>query len=134
MSEEVTNTLKPKKGNSRVNRNNNSTPKRSRGKNSQNNKSQNKKTGGSSKRPNQNYIDPKVKPTNFLEKKTNTTFAEIEYTDKVVILLGLITILSSLFMWFNGYREEATFVGIWTTGVFSASCFIRLSFTRAKRK
>lgn len=131
MAEEVTNTLKPNSGGGNRNKKN-ANPNRSRNNNQRNN--QRKRSGGSNKKPNQNYIDPKVKPRNFVEKKTNTTFAEIEYTDKVVILLGLITILSSLFMWFNGYREEATFVGIWTTGVFSASCFIRLSFTRAKRK
>ena len=33
-----------------------------------------------------------------------------------------------------GYREEASYLGIWVPGIFSAGTFIRFSLTRAKRK
>jgi hypothetical protein len=80
-------------------------------------------------------MTPRVKPKQYSNNKNRPeTFTELNYTDKVVFLLGFVTVLMSIAMWFMGYREEATYIGIWVPGIFSAGIFIRMSFSRAKRK
>jgi len=76
---------------------------------------------------------PKVRSYKPNHKKP-VTFGEIQYSDKITMLLGGVTLLASLIMWFMGKTEEAIYLGIWVPGVFAASSFIRLSYTRAKRK
>jgi len=80
-------------------------------------------------------LEPNIKVRNYKPKNTKPpTFGEVQYSDKVTFVLAGVTLISSLVMWFMGKPEEAIFVGMWVPGIFSASCFIRLSFTRAKRK
>ena len=78
---------------------------------------------------------PKIQPKSYTPKKKQIeTFTELQYTDKVIYVLGGVTLLMSIAMWFMGHREEATYLGIWVPGIFSAGTFIRFSLTRAKRR
>lgn len=92
--------------------------------NNKNNSAQNKES---------NIKPPRVNH-NINKKNRPETFTELSYTDKVVFVLGVVTVLMSITMWFMGYREEATYIGIWVPGIFSSATFIRMSFSRAKRK
>ena len=118
------------RSNNTNNRTNNRNRNNYRGKNyNKNNNAQNKKT------ENKEIIPPRIKPKNYTPKKKQMdTFTELQYSDKVIFVLGGVTLIMSIFMWFMGYREEATYLGIWVPGIFSAGTFIRLSFTRAKRR
>lgn len=78
---------------------------------------------------------PKLQPKSYTPKKKQIdTFTELQYTDKVIYVLGGVTLMASIAMWFMGHREEATYLGIWVPGIFSAGTFIRFSLTRAKRR
>jgi hypothetical protein len=100
------------------------------------NKNYNKNGGAQNKTTEKKEpLPPRIKPKTYTPKKKQMdTFTELQYADKVIFVLGGVTLLMSIFMWFMGYREEATYLGIWVPGIFSAGTFIRLSFTRAKRK
>ena len=78
-------------------------------------------------------ITPRVKHKQKQGPKVET-FPELNYTDKVILALGVITLLMSVGLWFMGHREEATYIGIWVPGIFSAGTFFRGSLVRAKRK
>ena len=78
---------------------------------------------------------PKIQPKSYVPStKQPKTFTELQYTDKVIYVIGGVTLVMSLVMWFMGHREEATYMGIWVPGIFSAGTFIRFSLTRARRK
>ncbi len=78
---------------------------------------------------------PKLQPKNYTPKtKQIDTFTELQYSDKVIYVLGGVTLIASIGMWFMGHREEATYIGVWVPGIFSAGTFIRFSLTRAKRR
>ena len=113
-------------------RNNNRTTNNNRKKNNYyRKKNYNKNTSAQESVP----LQPKIKPRTYTPKKKQLdTFTELQYTDKVVFVLGGVTLLMSIAMWFMGYREEASYLGIWVPGIFSAGTFIRFSLTRAKRK
>jgi ATP-dependent Zn protease len=77
----------------------------------------------------------KITPRPFTPKKNKvTTFIELNYSDKIILVIGLFTILISIGMWFMGHREEAAYLGIWVPGIFSAGTFIRIAYTRASRR
>lgn len=108
-------------------RNNSNRNNHNRNKNRRNNKSYNNNKVKSE--------GPKIQPKSYKpNNKPKPTFTELQYSDKVIFVLGAVTLLMSIFMWFMGYREEATYIGIWVPGIFSAATFIRMSFTRARRK
>jgi len=100
-----------------------------------NNKQRNSGGGNVRYRKKKNYNSNKkpYTPKKYTQKP-KPKFVEIQYSDKIIFVLGGVTLLSSILMWFMGHREEATYIGIWVPGIFSASSFIRLAFTRAKRK
>ena len=99
------------------------------------NKNYNKNGGAQNNTEKKEPIPPRIKPKSYTPKKKQMdTFTELQYSDKVIFVLGGVTLLMSIFMWFMGYREEAAYLGLWVPGIFSAGTFIRLSFTRAKRK
>ena len=78
---------------------------------------------------------PKIQPKSYTHKtKQIDTFTELQYSDKVIYVLGGVTLIASIAMWFMGHREEATYIGVWVPGIFSAGTFIRFSLTRAKRR
>lgn len=99
------------------------------------NKNYNKNGGAQHNTEKKEPTPPRIKPKSYTPKKKQMdTFTELQYSDKVIFVLGGVTLLMSIFMWFMGYREEAAYLGLWVPGIFSAGTFIRLSFTRAKRK
>jgi hypothetical protein len=96
-----------------------------------NNKNNNNNNSAQNKESN---IKPPRVNHNINNKNRPETFTELSYTDKVIFVLGVVTVLMSITMWFMGYREEATYIGIWVPGIFSSGTFIRMAFSRAKRK
>ena len=118
-------------GSGGVRNNNNRTNNNRKKNNYYRKKNYNKNTSAQQSEP----LQPKIKPRTYTPKKKQLdTFTELQYTDKVVFVLGGVTLLMSIAMWFMGYREEASYLGIWVPGIFSAGTFIRFSLTRAKRK
>jgi len=126
MSEEQKNTTN---NNRRPNNNRNKKNYNNRGRNNNNRKKQN------TPKVNQQQPQKKITPKPFTPKKNKvTTFIELNYSDKIILAIGLVTILISIGMWFMGHREEATYLGIWVPGIFSAGTFIRIAYTRASRR
>lgn len=124
----------------------NNTPQKKRNTNPNNTNGRNKQRRNPNNRSNQNRSNTtnsrstnkptqKITPKSYVPKKKKvTTFIELNYTDKVILAIGFVTVLISIGMWFMGHREEATYMGLWVPGIFSAGTFIRIAFTRASRR
>lgn len=124
----------------------NNTPQKKRNTNPNNTNGRNKQRRKPNNRSNQNRSNTtngrstnkstqKITPKSYVPKKKKvTTFIELNYTDKVILAIGFVTVLISVGMWFMGHREEAAYLGLWVPGIFSAGTFIRIAFTRASRR
>ena len=78
---------------------------------------------------------PKIQPKSYTTKtKQIDTFTELQYSDKVIYVLGGVTLIASIAMWFMCHIEEATYICVCVPCIFSACTFIRFSLTRAKRR
>lgn len=122
MSEQNKPTTQEGNGNNKQRRKPNNRSKNYRGNNKNRNNQNNK--------PTQKITHKSYTP----KKKRVTTFIELNYTDKVILAIGFVTVLISIGMWFMGHREEAAYMGLWVPGIFSAGTFIRIAFTRASRR
>lgn len=100
-----------------------------------NNRSKNYRGNNKNRNTQNNKPTQKITHKSYVPKKKKvTTFIELNYTDKVILSIGFVTVLISIGMWFMGHREEAAYLGLWVPGIFSAGTFIRIAFTRASRR
>jgi len=47
--------------------------------------------------------------------------------DYLILLAAFLSFLLSVYLWFNGQREEGTFVGIWVPSILSFGTLIKVS-------
>jgi hypothetical protein len=50
--------------------------------------------------------------------------------DYAVMMAALLSLVTSIYLWFGGQREEGLFVGLWVPSILSFATYVRLSATR----
>lgn len=51
-------------------------------------------------------------------------------TDLLLLAAAFLSFVFSVYLWFQGMREEGLFVGIWVPSILSLGAFIRLALSR----
>jgi hypothetical protein len=51
-------------------------------------------------------------------------------SDIAVMAAALISLVTSIYLWFGGHREEGLFVGLWVPSILSFAAYFRLSIVR----
>jgi len=47
-------------------------------------------------------------------------------SDYLILFAVFISFLLSVYLWFNGQREEGLFVGIWVPSILAFGCYIKI--------
>jgi hypothetical protein len=51
-------------------------------------------------------------------------------SDYAVMAAALISLATSIYLWFGGHRDEGLFVGLWVPSILSFAAYVRLSTAR----
>jgi hypothetical protein len=52
-------------------------------------------------------------------------------SDYAVMAAALISLVTSIYLWFGGHRDEGLFVGLWVPSILSFAAYFRLSTARS---